>query len=369
VNKLSIGWFISPHGYGHAARSCAIMDALSEQQPEIQFEIFTTIPEHFFSSALQAQYRYHSAQTDIGFVQQSPTVLDLGKTLGQLNDFMPFSPERVDQLATTLTQSKCQAVICDIAPIGITVAQQLGIPSLLIANFTWDWIYQSLTTEKPEFKPIISQFETLFAAATHTVFTEPHCHQPEQTELLAAPIARKHRETAAQVKASLGITDKLPVVLVTMGGMSDRYPFIEKMEQQSRALFILTGTSESKRQGNLIQISNDTPVYLPDIVYLSDLVVAKLGYSIIAETYHADVPMLYVPRELLRESPVLESYVEKQLAATKLPEDEFYRGDWIEQISQYIQPTTQDSKSITKENGADQIATFVLSKLTTTQSE
>ena len=107
MNRLSIGWFISPHGYGHAARSCAIMNALSEQQPKIQFEIFTTIPEHFFSSALQAQYRYHSAQTDIGFVQQSPTVLDLDKTLSQLNDFMPFAPERVDQLATTLTQSKC----------------------------------------------------------------------------------------------------------------------------------------------------------------------------------------------------------------------------------------------------------------------
>jgi hypothetical protein len=35
----SIAFFISPHGYGHAARACAVMAAMHELNPSIRFEI------------------------------------------------------------------------------------------------------------------------------------------------------------------------------------------------------------------------------------------------------------------------------------------------------------------------------------------
>ena len=36
-----LAYFISPHGFGHAARAAAVMSALHTQDPALQFEIFT----------------------------------------------------------------------------------------------------------------------------------------------------------------------------------------------------------------------------------------------------------------------------------------------------------------------------------------
>jgi len=36
-----IAYFISSHGFGHAARAAAVMETLSESNPGVRFEIFT----------------------------------------------------------------------------------------------------------------------------------------------------------------------------------------------------------------------------------------------------------------------------------------------------------------------------------------
>jgi len=41
LNKNRIACFISPHGYGHAARAAAVMEALHLLDPGKEFEIFT----------------------------------------------------------------------------------------------------------------------------------------------------------------------------------------------------------------------------------------------------------------------------------------------------------------------------------------
>ena len=48
LHKDRIACFISPHGYGHAARAAAVMEAFHYLDPEKEFEIFTSVPEWFF---------------------------------------------------------------------------------------------------------------------------------------------------------------------------------------------------------------------------------------------------------------------------------------------------------------------------------
>jgi hypothetical protein len=49
-----IAYFVSPHGFGHAARAAAVMEALSEIDTGVQFEIFTTVPFWFFRDSTMA---------------------------------------------------------------------------------------------------------------------------------------------------------------------------------------------------------------------------------------------------------------------------------------------------------------------------
>ncbi|HYQ61402.1 MAG TPA: hypothetical protein VEP29_10130, partial [Desulfatiglandales bacterium] len=56
--KNRIACFISPHGYGHAARATAVMEALHHLDPEKEFEIFTEVPEWFFHHSLSGAFTY-----------------------------------------------------------------------------------------------------------------------------------------------------------------------------------------------------------------------------------------------------------------------------------------------------------------------
>lgn len=46
--NLRIGCCITPHGFGHAARAAAVVEAVGKRIPA-EFVVVTTVPEWFFS--------------------------------------------------------------------------------------------------------------------------------------------------------------------------------------------------------------------------------------------------------------------------------------------------------------------------------
>ena len=117
-----IAYFISPHGYGHAARASAVMQALHELDSKIRFEIFTKVPRWFFEQSLVGAFGYHSLLTDIGLAQKTPLLEDLPETIRRLEKLLPFEASHMAELAHLLHRLECQLVICDIAAMGIAVA-------------------------------------------------------------------------------------------------------------------------------------------------------------------------------------------------------------------------------------------------------
>ena len=124
---LHLAYFISPHGFGHAARAAAVMDAVHAIEPSIHFEIFTTVPQWFFENLPADRYDYHEVLTDVGFVQTTPFRTDLNRTLQALEEFLPFNAAQTENIAGKVSQLGCCAVICDIAPLGIIVARKAGM--------------------------------------------------------------------------------------------------------------------------------------------------------------------------------------------------------------------------------------------------
>jgi hypothetical protein len=92
--QIHIACFVSSHGFGHAARASAVMNAIYEQWPYVYFEIFTETPEWFFRQSLQAPFACHQVKTDVGLVQTSALRFDLNKTIAALDAF--FCPSRIN---------------------------------------------------------------------------------------------------------------------------------------------------------------------------------------------------------------------------------------------------------------------------------
>ena len=355
----TIAYFISPHGFGHAARACAVMAALQELRPSTQFEIYTQIPFWFFRDSLPGAFKYHPLLTDIGLVQRTPFHEDLEKTREALDKFLPLNPALVSKLAEEIKHKKCTQILCDIAPLGIAVAKEAAIPSLLIENFTWDWIYEGYHSHTKQFGKHIIYLRDLVAAVDYRIQTQPICH-PAPADLLTRPVSRKPQLTKEAVRRKLNLSLEEPMIVVSIGGIPpQQYSFLGQLTRQKKISFVMPSAGQNKqRQGNLVLLPHHSDFYHPDLIHAADMVVGKLGYSTLAETYWEGIPFGGVTRAHFRESASLASFVAQEIRGFTMNEQDFQTGNWISLLPDYLNlPPLQRSGT----NGREQIARFILS--------
>jgi len=367
--ECRVAYFITPHGYGHAARASAVMEAIRQRTPEVRFEIFTQVPRWFFQDSLPEPFGYHPLLTDIGLAQKTALVEDMAETLRRLEDFLPFDVSQVQDTARQISQLECQMVLCDIAPMGIAVAREARIPSVLIENFTWDWIYEAYLNDTPKLKRYITYLGRAFDAADYHVQTQPVC-RPHHVDLTTSPVSRKIRTSREQVRQQLGVPNRAKMVMITMGGIPWRYDFLEHLVKQEDVYFVipgadtsqspdmdpLTGTGRPASTGRVMLLPHHSNFFHPDLVNAADAVIGKAGYSTVAEVYHAGIPLGYVDRPKFRETVALTAFIEQEMKGLPITEAQFQSGKWLSSMADLLAlPRIRRNDSY----GADQVAAFI----------
>ncbi|OQY46334.1 MAG: hypothetical protein B6242_08140 [Anaerolineaceae bacterium 4572_78] len=392
---ITFAYFISSHGYGHAARSSAVMSALCQINPDIHFEIFSKVPSWFFRDSVKS-FTHHNLLTDIGLVQKTSLTENIPKTVRRLNDFFPLDDDCVSQLARELKKLNCQLVLCDIAPLGIAVANMADIPSMLIENFTWDWIYEgyigayphgyhiehgdshpdigqvqgTVTTNSTDSKVLTDlkkhahYLKSLFALADIHVQTEPVCY-PQSVDLTVPPISRPSKTKSDEIRRQLHIDLTHKIVIITMGGIPWDYMFMEHLHTFEVNFpdvhFIIPGLSLKMRiEGNVIGLPHHSKFFHPDIINAADVVIGKVGYSTLAEVYQSGVPYGYIARPAFRESTVFVDYIKHNLHGQPIAEADFIDGQWLDDLPKLIELPRVSNGRI---NGVDKIAHFIFDVL------
>ncbi len=355
-----IAYFVSSHGFGHATRACAVMAAVAELAPAAHFEIYTQVPAWLFADSLAAPFTLHPLLTDIGVAQADALREDLPLTAARLDAFLPFDPALVARLAAELGQGGCTAVVCDIAPLGLAVARAAGLPSVLVENFTWDWIYAGYTDEEPRLKPHLAYLRDAFALADYRLQTEP-AHPAPGAHLLAAPVSRRPRLGRAETRRRLGLPPAAPAVLVTTGGLPAACDFWDRLAEGAggAGYFIAPAADPGSAwawRGRLARLPMRSEFFHLDLLEACDAVVGKIGYSTLAETYRAGVPLGYVPRPRFRETAVLVDFARARMAGFEITEAAFRQGDWLARLPALLAMPRRPRPA---EDGAQQVAEFI----------
>jgi len=359
--KLPIAYFVTSHGFGHAARASAVMNAIYDRWPFVHFEIFALTPDWFFRHSVKASCTYHAEQTDVGLVQTSPLHFDPDKTIDALERFLPFDPAKIKQLADKICDFGCQLVISDIAPLGIAVAEQAGISSVLVENFTWDWIYAPYAIKDARFEKYIDLISGYFSKARRRIQAAPVC-DPVGNAFCTPPISRPPLSDSRRTREKLGINDACKMVLITMGGIASDLPFIDQLTAGSENIYFvilqidMDVPPDGTRQNNVVLLPQNSAFYHPDLVNAADAVVGKVGYSTLAEVYHAGVPYGFVARSDFRESAVFESYIRRNMAGIQFTETDFNNGAWLKKLPELLALPRRSKK---EPNGADTAAEYI----------
>jgi hypothetical protein len=350
--------FISPHGYGHATRTMALLQALRERISGLRVQLFTTVDPELFDD-LEVPFDYHQVITDVGLVQHDAFSENRAATVVKLGELLPFDASLVQSCAALC--SGCKLILCDISVLGIVVGRQLQTPSILVENFTWDWIYQQMAVQTAEDAALLSYGRMLascYDLADYRIQTEPLCCR-RSADLCCAPIARKQRSTRSETRRTLGCGDR-QTILVSMGGIEVVLPFVGLLQRYPDYYFIIGARNNRALSGaNLKWIAPDEAWHHPDLINGCDLLICKSGYSTIAECLQTDTPICCVSRGAFAESAALEHFVENEMNATILEQRLFLNGAWLDALPSLL----ARKRTRLPVNGADQAAEFICSLL------
>jgi len=358
MSEPTLGCFITSHGFGHASRSLAVLAELQTLVPTIRFEIFTRTPSWFLVENIDPEcFTHHDVDVDVGLVQKDPFQHDLPATLDRLNDFLPISKATIDSMTVALRLKDCQAILCDVSALGIVVADAIDVPSILLENFTWDWMYEEYLDEMPAFSDSIESFRSIYAQADLHLQTEPVCN-PIDGALSIPPVSRRFRASRENTRSSLDVLPEENLVLLTTGGIRGSYEMLDRLRERPEVRFLLSGSSETlQRDENLIHLPHRSGHHHPDLVRAADALVGKAGYGTVAETIAAGIPFARVLRENFRESPALGTYLDHHVPGFRLSDSQFSCGSWIDRLDELLSQPRNDNEN---ENGASLVAARIL---------
>lgn len=353
MSLLRLGCCISAHGFGHAARTAAVILALAELTP-VHCTVVSQIPHWFFRSCLPCPFVHYPWQTDVGLVQLSAFREDLPATVRALRKFYPLRPERISRVAEVF--AGCDLVLCDIAPLGIAAARQAGIPSVLLENFTWDWLYEGYLAQCAGLRPFLSCLRDLNRQADYHIQATPIC-APGACDLLAGPIARRIHSSRAEIRQKMGVAAEQRLVLVSMGGLGMAGLSLSLPDDGGNILYLVAGQGTEAEAGKHVRfLPPDSGLDHPDLVAASDAVIGKTGYSTLAEVYRAQVPFGYIRRHGFRESGALVSFIRQEMAGLEIPEQELAEGGLAARIPALFALAPPPRRL---PDGADQCAVFL----------
>lgn len=321
--KVDLAWFITPHGFGHAARASAVIAACSERVAGLRHHLFTTVPAEFFVESLRdIDWRLLDHQCDVGMIQCDPFSENVEETVRALDGLSSSGGPKFHAVIAAAARTECRIVVCDIAPLGLVVADRLEVPGILLENFTWDWIYRAYGDRRLDAHG--DRLSVLFDSADLRIQTEPVC-RPKDDARVVPPVSRSRRMSRAEVRTTLGIPHDHRMVLLSVSGMESRALDDPGFESPPNTTLVAPGLRHTPgRRRDVVRTEVFGGPYHPDLVAASDLVVGKLGYSTVAEVFHARTAFAYLDRPRFPESPILEDFVRRHIPSAPLP------SNWLE---------------------------------------
>jgi UDP-N-acetylglucosamine:LPS N-acetylglucosamine transferase len=343
-----IAYFITPHGYGHATRSIAIMAAWLEIDPQVHFHVVTAVNQALFNESLGDRFTYHYEICDVGLIQQDAMHIDEAATVKALEILVDPTRNDAQRLGKHLLDHQVEAVVCDIATLGLLAAKAVNLPLVLVENFTWDFIYRGYAKQAPLVAAYAERFTKVYRLADHHIQIDPPS-EPVVTATLVPPVARPFRESPEVIRQRFGVSDKETLVLITTGGVGHQFDFCRALADLAPVKFLLSGQATCESD-NLIHLDQPDLHYHPDLVRAADLVVGKIGYSTLTETYHAGTPFAYIRRPDFIEGLALKDFADTRMSAAEIEIRDFLSGAWIEKLDDYLalEPLREE-----KPNGAD----------------
>ena len=335
---MVIAYYISGHGFGHASRSTEVIKAILKRAPAARIVVRTSAPRWFIEFAVGGTVEIETVSTDTGVIQADSLHVDIAETARAARTFYSTFCAGVRQVSDPCLTP--DLVVGDIPPLAFAAAASAGVPSVAVANFTWDWIYagyEDFDALAPGVIEVIRQAYTHTTLALRLPF--PGGFEPMAAVTRDIPlVARRARRAPADTRRALGIDGDRPVVLASFGGHGLRLAYDQIAAQGGFSMIV---TDHETRNGGprtrgyvpvTYQQLTALDLKYEDLVAAADVVVSKPGYGIVAECIANDTALLYTLRAPFVEQDVLVREMPRYMRCREIALADLVEGRWSDAI-------------------------------------
>jgi L-arabinokinase len=344
---VTVVYYISGHGFGHASRSIELIRQLTERRPAARLIVRTSAPAWLFQSTAPPAIELIELETDLGVVQIDSLNVDEDETIRRAAAFYTRFDQRVEAEAAFLRGCRATVVVGDIPPLAFAAAARAGIPSVAVANFTWDWIYEAYERFRREAAWIINTIRTAYALATRALRLPLHGGFGSMMAVTTdIPfIARRSSRDRLETRERLGIAAGAACVLASFSAADLALP--SPAIAEAEGLTILAPTREPP-----------AGLTYPDLVAAADVVVSKPGYGIVSECVANGTPLLYTSRGQFAEYDVFVEHMPRLLRCRYLPPADFHAGKWGTAVRALLRQESPATRP--RMDGAEEAAEAIL---------
>ena len=361
-------FYVSSHGFGHAARDIEVINEIGRLRPDVRLVIRSRVPGSFIEQSARVAVELQQADTDTGVAQIDSLRIDEEATARQAKAFYEQFSARVNAEAEMLRSLNASLVVGDIPPLACAAADRAGIPSIALGNFTWDWIYAAYPRFELLAPGVIGAIGAAYALATRALRLP--LHGGFETVRAAvedvAFIARRSRRSRDEVRRALGLAPEETVVLASFGGhnlgldygaIAPGNPF--------RLLLTDYEYPDAHDASNLVRVTRatlaDRGLRYEDLIAASDVVVGKPGYGIVSECVANGIAFLYARRDRFAEEDIFEREMPAVLRCRQIAREVLMAGHWRHDVEALLAQPSPPSPPAT--DGAAVAAAAILELL------
>lgn len=335
-----IHFAITSHGLGHLTRAIAVANELHRLDPSVELAFSTTLPEERLRQELRFPFLYRSCSYEPGVAQKDCFQIDPERTREEYREFFAERASRLTDEISFLNKVQCTGVVSDASALAIRAASQCGIPNMVLANFTWDWILEPILTAPSDLE-ILNILRSDYATGQlHLQYPFGPSESPLPHTAPAPMVSRSAELSTEEVRRRLNLPplaqDTLRLVLVCPGGWApDAWAPIE-VEPCAGYRFVCVGDLPITTQEPCLHLAHDLPlgIRFTDLVAAADIVLTKPGYGMASECVQHQTPILCIERPDFRETFVLLDALRQLGPLGQLSLDRFFGGRWNEALNQ-----------------------------------
>lgn len=321
-----LAYYITTHGHGHATRSCDLLAALRRRAPDLGLIVTSDVDPAFLRNRLpDLSFELRTGSFDAGLVQYDSVRGSAEATLEPALRLLANRDRDLERETRFLRENGVSLVVTDIPALPLEAAAQVGIPSLAVGNFSWNWIYADYAKADPRWNPVIENYAAGYAQADLLIrlpFHEPMSAFRKQVDvpLLGRPGRNRREELAARSGCPLDTTWVL-VAVASLGWSEDALRRLS-----ARTDFSFWTVKPLRWDCPNFHAADRTIFPFSDVLASCDAVLTKPGYGIVSDCAVNSKPIAYALREGFAEAPLLVDGIHRHLRYAPVPLDDLYAG-------------------------------------------